>query len=489
MKHIILLYMRLILTEIKVMDAYERYYSDVPSYIWEEIVGRLQRDRNGNWVDELLPETKWVLKLYKDKSPRLTEDLYKLKTREGDGYIDIFNRAKERRMLRGVEGDLFKYKSIADLGTFIETLDIDTILGRTKGEQSSDVNSAASNIEVPYEDKEWKVIIPKSYDASCYWGNGTKWCTATRESNEWYDTYSSQGPLYIIINKHTNEKYQFHFESEQFMNKNDIDIDFPIADNIPNWNDRLSNFFIKIMEKSGNDDYSLNAEYYITGFQQGRKLVRNGLDKLNYIKKEDGKFISKDGFDKAWRFTKYGLAKVGIWQGKKLKYNFIDIDGNFISDQWFDAVESFRCPYALVWKFASPETNFTEYCNIISSKGELVFPSWFEDIQRYEYNKNLIVVKQGGKLGCFKFDGTMWIKKWFDNVVYDPHIGDYVGYDDADMDNLNAEPTPIGVKKLKEKDRTPLNNFALTDIVGETTSYSISDLMYMAENIMKNLRK
>ena len=459
--------MRLILTEIKVMDAYERYYSDVPSYLWEEIVGRLQRGRNGEWIDELLPETKWVLKLYKDKSPRLAEDLYKLKTKEGDGYIDIFNRAKERRMLRGVEGDLFKYKSIADLGAFIETLDIDTILGRTKGEQSSDVNSAASNIDVPYEDKEWKVIIPKSYDASCYWGNGTRWCTATRESDEWYNHYSEQGPLYILIDKKTKDKYQFHFESDQFMNKQDIDIDFPFADNIPNWNEGLSDFFIKIMEKSGSDDYSLNAEYYVTGFQQGRKLMRNGLDKLNYIKKEDGKLLSKEGFDKAWRFTKYGRAKVGIRNGYALKYNFIDTDGNFICEQWFDAAEQFISPYTSVWKFGA-ETNFQEYCNIINTEGEIIFQTWFEDFRKIDYKHNFLIGKRNDKWGCFKFDGSMWLKKWFDHVVYDPLVGDYVGYDFTYEDS----PTPIGVYKQNE-----------------SISYSMSDLVYMAENIMKNLRK
>jgi hypothetical protein len=78
----------------------------------------------------------------------------------------------------------------------------------------------------------------------------------------------------------------------------------------------------------------------------------------------------------------------------------------------------------------------------------------------------------------------MWIKKWFDHVDYDPHVGDYVGYDDYD-----DSPTPIGVKKVKEGGRTLLNNFGLTDIVGESISYSMGDLVYMAENIMKNLRK
>ena len=458
--------MRLILTEIKVMDAYERYYSDVPSYLWEEIVGRLQRGRNGEWIDELLPETKWVLKLYKDKSPRLAEDLYKLKTREGDGYIDIFNRAKERRMLRGVEGDLFKYKSIADLGAFIETLDIDTILGRTKGEQSSDVNSAASNIEIPYEDEQWKVVIPKSYDASCYWGNGTRWCTATRESDKWYNHYSEQGPLYILIDKKTKDKYQFHFESGQCMNKQDIDLVFPLADNIPNWNDRLSDFFIKIMEKSGNDDFSLDAEYYVTGFRQGRKLMRTGLDKLNYIKKEDGKLLSKEGFDKAWRFTKYGRAKVGMKNGYAIKYNFIDTDGNFICEEWFDSAEQFTSPYTMVWKYGK-ETNYQEYCNIIDVEGKIIFSSWFEDYRRSDYKHNLLIAKRGGKWGCFKFDGSMWIKKWFDHVIYDDFIGDFIGYDDND-----DSPTPIGVYKQNE-----------------SASYSMNDLAYMAENIMKNLRK
>jgi hypothetical protein len=477
--------MRLILTEIKVMDAYERYYSDVPSYIWEEVVGRLQRDRNGNWVDELLPETKWVLKLYKNKSPRLVGDLYKLKNREGDGYIDIFNRAKERRMLQGVQGDLFKYKSIGDLGAFIETLDVNAILGRTKGEQSSDVNSAASNIEVPYEDESWKVVIPKSYDASCYWGSGTRWCTATRETSDWYNEYSSQGPLYIIIDKKTEDKYQFHFESEQFMDKNDRDIDFPIADEIPNWNDNLSNFFINIMEKTGNDDYVLHAESYITGYQNGRKLVRTGLDIFNYKKKEDGKLLLDGGFEKAWDFTKYGLAKVGKddKEAKRFKYNFIDTDGNLISDQWFDAVEQFRTPYVLVWEFGSSKTNFEEYCNFINTKGELLFPSWFDDIQRHSFIKNFIVAKRKGKWGCFKFDGTMWVDKWFDHVVYDPVREDYVGYDEADIHKLNAEPTPIGIESAQR------NNISLAKMMGESKSYSMNDLVYLVEKIMKNLKK
>ena len=461
--------MRLLLNEIKVMDAYERYYSNVPSYLWEEIVGRLQRDRNGNYVDTLLPETKWVLKLYKDKSPRLVEDLYKLKNNNGDGYLDIFLRAKERRMLTGIQGDLFKYKSIAALGEFVSTLDVEEILGRTKGEQSSDVNSAATDIEIPYEDDEWKVIIPKSYDASCYWGNGTRWCTATREDDRWYETYSSQGPLYILIDKQTKEKYQFHFESEQYMDKMDREIDFPFADEIPNWNNGLSDFFIKVMEKSGSDAYVTQAEYYITGYQNGRKLIRTGLDELNYIKREDGELLLDKGFEKAWDFTKYGFAKIGSrgnGNKNKIYYNFIDTNGKLLSEMWFDAVEQFRTPYASVWIWGD-RNDYMEQCNLIDTNGDLLFDTWFDDIRTINHKLNLIVAKKDGKFACFKFDGTMWNENWFDNVDYDPFLVDYVGYDDND-----DKPTKIGVTKKNE-----------------SKSYSMKELSYMFENIMKNLKK
>jgi hypothetical protein len=66
----------------------------------------------------------------------------------------------------------------------------------------------------------------------------------------------------------------------------------------------------------------------------------------------------------------------------------------------------------------------------------------------------------------------MWVKRWFDVVCFDHIVGDWVGYDNKDFDNPNAKPTPIGVYKKNE-----------------SKSYSMEDLTYMVENIMKNLRK
>ena len=61
------------------------------------------------------------------------------------------------------------------------------------------------------------------YNVSCELGSGTEWCTATGKTDNYFNQYIKQGPLYIFDNG-KGEKYQFHYESGQFMNKNDASI-------------------------------------------------------------------------------------------------------------------------------------------------------------------------------------------------------------------------------------------------------------------------
>lgn len=78
--------------------------------------------------------------------------------------------------------------------------------------------------EKVFEDDEWLILIPETEEAACYYGKGTKWCTAA-DKNNYFDYYNEQGLLYIIINKQTKEKFQFHFESAQFMDAEDSQIE------------------------------------------------------------------------------------------------------------------------------------------------------------------------------------------------------------------------------------------------------------------------
>ena len=55
-----------------------------------------------------------------------------------------------------------------------------------------------------FDDDEWSVVIPLSYEASKIYGANTKWCTT--QERYWEDYYKTYKLIYIQ-NKKTNEKY------------------------------------------------------------------------------------------------------------------------------------------------------------------------------------------------------------------------------------------------------------------------------------------
>ena len=88
--------------------------------------------------------------------------------------------------------------------------------------------------KILYNDNQIKVLIPETQKASCFFGKGTRWCTAATKNNMFSSYAKPNDPLYIIIIKGTNEKYQVHYGTGQFMNANDEPIDpNELADRYP----------------------------------------------------------------------------------------------------------------------------------------------------------------------------------------------------------------------------------------------------------------
>ena len=71
--------------------------------------------------------------------------------------------------------------------------------------------------ELIYKDKTLVVLSPKTKEASCYFGIGTKWCTSATKFKNAFNTYNKRGPLYIIMTK-SDGKFQVHFQKNEFMN-------------------------------------------------------------------------------------------------------------------------------------------------------------------------------------------------------------------------------------------------------------------------------
>ena len=84
--------------------------------------------------------------------------------------------------------------------------------------------------DVWVDNENWKVLVPLTYEASCAYGKNTRWCTASKTNRYQFDHHDKKGPLIIIINKKAakddfkTHKFQFHFETDQFMDAKDNSI-------------------------------------------------------------------------------------------------------------------------------------------------------------------------------------------------------------------------------------------------------------------------
>lgn len=119
--------------------------------------------------------------------------------------------------------DLMSYIGIAEIRDAVEAARpyYDQYLQR---KAHLDVEAGKENI---YEDDNWKVYAVHNKGTACELGKGTDWCTAAPGLNYFERYYSEKDPLFVFINKKDpTEKYQFHYGTEQFMDKDDHPVSF-----------------------------------------------------------------------------------------------------------------------------------------------------------------------------------------------------------------------------------------------------------------------
>ena len=187
----------------------KRYYSDIPEADFLKVVKADPTSLGGKRIGRY---SKWLFRLYRELpivERFIEEDLPK-----ATAYIKAFDRHKGR--LPENKRDINVYKSLSDLYLAIKPL-VDRDKPITKMEVIKEIKSGAEKV---YEDDRWLVVIPHTEAAACLYGAHTQWCTAAREHN-YFERYNKDGYLYINIDKRDNRKYEFHFESNQFMDETD----------------------------------------------------------------------------------------------------------------------------------------------------------------------------------------------------------------------------------------------------------------------------
>ena len=72
-----------------------------------------------------------------------------------------------------------------------------------------------------FDSENLLVVRPTSYESSCLYGAGTKWCTASKQSSNHYENYSNAGALYYFITRGVDQSNRFY---KVALFKNDLGI-------------------------------------------------------------------------------------------------------------------------------------------------------------------------------------------------------------------------------------------------------------------------
>jgi hypothetical protein len=168
------------------------------------------------WLTSRVAGTKKVKPIIKK------EDISKYKK-----YLDIFKRNKREYPLKDI--NMVKDQNALD-GFIKKSREIQAKeegdISQQKGVSKSEKYTKLKLGEVDgYEIFKFPKGSKDLYGASCELGAGTSWCTSTGNTDAWFLDYIDQGDIYVIINKsNPKDKYQFHYESNSYMDPNDIDI-------------------------------------------------------------------------------------------------------------------------------------------------------------------------------------------------------------------------------------------------------------------------
>jgi hypothetical protein len=86
----------------------------------------------------------------------------------------------------------------------------------------------AKQVQKDFEDEEWLVVRPFTYESSLKYGYGSKWCTSMESQPEHFFRYSNNGTLIYCLNKKTGDKVAAFYEVGEglsFWNAEDNRID------------------------------------------------------------------------------------------------------------------------------------------------------------------------------------------------------------------------------------------------------------------------
>lgn len=187
----------------------------------------------------------WLAKVYANQGIKM-EDLLA----RGRYALDVYHTYKQKKILPPEYRDIGRI-DFNTLEGLAQNVDLRQALS-DKIEQDAAKTMPKGDSEVVYENSQVRIIHPKDQEAACYYGQGTRWCTAATGGNNYFDSYNRGGPMYILLPKqpkYEGEKYQLHFESGQYMDETDSQVDSVVDLLEIRFGSDVAEFFMRVEPK------------------------------------------------------------------------------------------------------------------------------------------------------------------------------------------------------------------------------------------------
>ena len=244
----ILLFENFIFESLAPDEIHKKYYNDIDIDMFDQIVKNDPTSKVDPETDMILKVgrySKWMIDLFRNDN-LLEEDLYKFKET-----LEYFHDLNIRGILKknDISNDINSYKTLPKLwGAIKDLIDTDDESSLSNKEIEKLVKSKEA--EKVWETDNCYVYKMMSHRAACYYGKGTRWCTASKDDPKYFNQYSQDAPLYVIIDKvDKNEKYQMHVPSRQFANIDDDMLEgFEIAEVLERYQLDNSDFINTIIQ-------------------------------------------------------------------------------------------------------------------------------------------------------------------------------------------------------------------------------------------------
>lgn len=96
-----------------------------------------------------------------------------------------------------------------DINQYDTLKDIQDAIDKHENRIRRDVKEV-DGADIVYEDDRFTVITPKTHEASCYYGSGSKWCTAAKSSDQHFMSYNRDGKLFYFLDKKAPTSSRFY---------------------------------------------------------------------------------------------------------------------------------------------------------------------------------------------------------------------------------------------------------------------------------------